>query len=283
MNFAFFSANLHHFISSIPFEDHEDLFLRFKKYHSARNPAEYRAKVAGLDRHMPAGILAVFHLGHHELLPLYLAEAGIDFDILISRKVYHKYEDRLMKHQKTFKLTARHFNFLFAEDANVIFSLRKSLHAGKHILLFADGNLGSDAPPGQLLPLAFFERILHVRTGIAFISYLLRVPIYPLLDQECNGTIEITAQPKLFPSVRQTRADYIKDAMQQLFDLLSHRLNESCTDWGCWDYLHRNGMLRLEEPSEILPRYSLHKYITVFSAGEKLFALDRENYNIYII
>jgi len=122
-----------------------------------------------------------------------------------------------------------------------------------------------------------------VRTGIAFISYLLRVPIYPLLDEECNGTIEITAQPILFPAVRQTRADYIKDAMQQLFDLLSHRLNESCTDWGCWDYLHRNGMLRLEEPSEILPRYSLHKYITVFSAGEKLFALDRENYNIYII
>ncbi|MGB3063907.1 hypothetical protein [Sphingobacterium thalpophilum] len=283
MDFAFFSANLHHFVPSIPWEDHRYLFLTYKKYHSARNPAEYTAEILGLQPNMPAGILAVFHLGQHELLPLFLADAGLDFDILISKKVYWKYETSLNRHRTLFGQADRQFNFLFAEDQRVILQIRSSLRAGRHILVFADGNLGTADAESTLLPVSFFESTLSVRQGIGFISHVLQVPVYPVFDQLSDDLVRISLQPPICPDPEVARHVYIRDCMQLLFAQLSDRLNQQWTDWACWEYLHHNGMLCLRTAMAPPPGKVDIRHVSLFKLETKLFLLDRRDYNIFVV
>lgn len=283
MNFAFFSANLHHYVPAIPWEDHNKLYSIFKRYHIARNPENYTPTIAGLNTLSQAGILTGFHLGQHELLPLYLARAGIDFDILISKKVYQKYQHSLNLHRAAFGLSDRHFNFLFAEDRHTLLRIRRSLYSGRHILMFADGNMGADDSDGLLVPVSFFKELLYVRRGIAFMSHLLQVPVYPILDELSSDIVKIDIQQPIWPSFEIARTDYIQQCMQQLFDILSDRLNGRWADWACWDYLHRNGMLCLIESADILGDLLSPEHTFAFTKGSKTFILDRLNYNIFVI
>nr|WP_288808707.1 hypothetical protein [uncultured Sphingobacterium sp.] len=283
MNFAFFSANLHHYVPSIPWEDHNELYAIFKRYHTARNPERYMSTIEGLNGLTQAGILTGFHLGQHELLPLYLARAGIDFDILISKKVYQKYQNHLNAHRASFDDADRHFDFLFAEDKYMVLRIKRSLYSGRHILVFADGNIGANDIDGLFVPVSFFYKELHVRRGVAFISHLLQVPVYPVLDQLTDEMVKITIQQPIHPSFELARTDYIRECMQRIFDVLSERLNDKWMDWGCWDYLHQNGMLRLNGCEDVSGKLLSPEHTFAFRKGAKTFILDRFNYNIFIL
>jgi hypothetical protein len=283
MNYAFFSANLHHYVPSIPWEEHNALYSIFRKYHIPRNPALYGATITGLDKMTRAGILTGFHLGQHELLPLYLAGAGIDFDILISKKVYQKYRHSLNLHRTSLEVADRHVDFLFAEDKYIVLQMKRALYSGRHILVFADGNLGTGDIDGLLVTVSFFNEKLYVRRGIAFISHLLQVPIYPILDKLAGDNVNIAIQQPIYPTFEVGRTDYIQDCMQQLFDLLSDRLNGKWADWACWDYLHRNGMLCLNDSEDASIELLNPEHTFSFHVESKTFILDRLNYNIFVI
>lgn len=283
MNFAFFSANLHHYVSTIPWEEHMNLYTIFKKYHTARDPTLYSVLLDGLGHIQEPGILVAFHLGQHELIPLYLADAGLVFDILISKTVFERYKGSLVRHQGIFDQEGRRFNFIFAEDKHVLFSLRKTLREGRHLLIFADGNLGTTKKKSPLLSVDFFAGKLNVRTGAAFLSYILQVPIYPILDELDDYVVKISIRQKIAPNPDDSRKKYIAVAMQHLFDLLSDRLKDCWMNWACWDFLHHNEMLSLPPCNPVLSQDIDYKCSIVFKYGHNDYLLDRFNYNIFVI
>lgn len=280
MDFAFFSANLHHFVPSIPWTEYESLYSIFNGYHKPRNHNQYTVDITGSEQLETTGILAVFHLGQHELLPLFLAQAGIEFDILISRNVFERHNHSLRAHRDAFGSHNKRFNFLFAEDRNIVLDLRRSLRAGRHVLVFADGNLGSENMRLNMIGVDFLAAQLQVRTGIAFLSHLLQVPVYPIVDQLKAQQLQIKFETSIWPWQNESRTRYITCCMQQLFNKLEKRLRGQWTDWSCWNSMHRNGMLLLKNKD--LPLGGQQDEGTIrFECADHHYLLDRENYRLY--
>lgn len=280
MDFAFFSANLHHYVPSIPWTKHESLYSIFNGYHKPRNHNLYTADIIGANQLRTSGILVAFHLGQHELLPVYLAQMGLEFDILISRNVYARHDQSLRAHQDALGKAGKRFNFLFAEDRNIVFELRRSLRAERHVLIFADGNLGSENMRLNMDRVNFLAAQLQVRTGIAFLSHLLQVPVYPIIDQLKAQKLRIRFGTSIWVRNGESRTSYVQRCMQELFDRLAKRLDRHWTDWGCWNHMHRNGMLFLKNKN--MPLNGEENEGTIrFDCAKHRFLLDRENYQLY--
>src|SRR5690606_7219915 len=246
LNFTFFSANIHRFAPHIGWDKHEELYKQFKAFHTVADKWETKVNIKTSGDLKKAGILTVFHLGNHEILPVALARYGLDFDILLSRDVYKRFAAVLQRHQAYFQRQGKSVNFLFAEENGVIFKLKKSILENRHILIFADGNLGSGDHRAKMLPVSFMNGKLWVKSGIAFLSYLLQIPVYVLLDDMRKEELVIDIQSPIEIRAEEKGGIFIQRCMQEIYDRLATRLEQRLFHWACWASLHTNGMFKEE-------------------------------------
>src|SRR5690606_15769080 len=89
---AFFSANLHYFLPHISQSSHEEIFRRWKSYHTSTNYKNISFPEIDRLKKSPVGIIALYHLGSHLHIINYLAAVGITFDIVITKGLKQNYE-----------------------------------------------------------------------------------------------------------------------------------------------------------------------------------------------
>jgi hypothetical protein len=243
---AFFSANLHRYRPDIPWETHELLYEKFVHYHKplplAKEPQAPRIQGHSITK---LGIITLFHLGDHALLPTLLLQAGIPFDLVLSEQVYQKY-------RQLFAPLSKQRNCLLAEDPTLLLKLRRSLQQDRHILIYADGHAGVQPHPKALIAVPFFEHQLSVRKGIAYMQHLFQVPIYPLINQGTHAQPSLFAHPPIWPSHNgKPKEQELLQTMTKLYATLQARLHapESCIHWSGWGDMHLQGMLHLPSTS----------------------------------
>lgn len=243
--FALFSAHIHHFLPTIPWSEHENLYQRFETYHKPKqrelSTVEYKPHMQAFLQLEPA-LLCLYHLGNHFETVLALGKVGLSFDLLLDREVYTRYESTFLTLKMQLQSNGSAYRFLFSDDRAVLLRMRTALQEKRHVVVFADGNSGTAAGNKDLrTAVRFLGGSLRVKQGIAMISHVLQVPIIPLAVKERRGVYTLSTGERIDPCMWDDRQDFIVYGMQSLYDRLEKKVAERPWIWECWGYLHENG------------------------------------------
>lgn len=238
--FALFSANLHRYLPVIPWADHPQLYQQYTEYHQPRTLYDRSAwETTVLDPYMTTGprILCLYHLGYHAQLPRVLADNGLRFDVLMDRKVFEEQRELLEHLRDDMNGNENTYRFLFSDNPAVLLQVRTTLQQGRHLVVFADGNSGTDTALANRQEVDFLNSRLAVRKGIALISHLMMTPVIPISHRMQGQKIQLIVGGAIFPA-DTPRGEYIGACMQALYGFLSRELTAQPWLWECWSYLH---------------------------------------------
>lgn len=283
--FALFSAHIHHFMPHIAWGEHPELYREWGSYHQPRPvyPDEHwdTSAVGHLAGSAPC-IICLYHLGYHGQIPLLLKDMGLHFDLILDRQVYVRQRSMLEEMQRYMQAQGKDYRLLMSDDPRVLLQVRSALRAGKHILVFPDGNSGTREELSSKVKIGFLSGTLLVRQGIARISHLLQVPIVPM-SHECfaNGKL-LKAGPSIFPSPARTADEYVHEAMTSLYQYLAQQVEVHPPLWESWGYLDRLRCLQIskEGPPRGAVAESLEARVQVELLGH-LGYFDRATYRYY--
>lgn len=285
LDFALFSATIYRFFPHLSWETHERLFEEYLTYHSRYNyKIEDVEPIRGKFPEQP-GLLTTFHLGNHVQIPYALVEANIDFDILIDRSIYYRYEEPLKRaNESLVQKGKKPVQFYFSDDPKLIFRIKELIHAGRHLLIFADGNGGQRLkdPKQELVKVPFFASHLWVRKGIPVLAKLFNIPIYPLMPETYKTCSFLEFTAPLYPLKTLTYEDAILSIMRSLYQQLEEFIASNPMLWECWSYLYRNGMIQVDEESKPInykPAFSGKHMLKIFHQGENLW-VDRKHFAV---
>lgn len=229
-----------------------EFYKEFKLYQELANLdqesqyAHHAVEIKGLlPRKNEACIYCSFHLGSYRLPNFILVKEEVDFTLLISeddlsrsRDIYIDFFELLKKQcQKEAS-----FSVINAEDPRIGIQMIRALKEGNSLMVYLDGNTGvggMSRKDDKLMPINFLGKTILARKGIAYISYLLNVPIIPIVSYRTNllnATVEFL--PALRPDKSIEKETFTKQTTQHLFDIFSTYLLEYPTQWETWHYVN---------------------------------------------
>jgi len=275
---AFFSANLHYFLPHISQNCHEEIFRRWKSYHTSTSYKNISFPEIDRLKKSQVGIIALYHLGSHLQNINYLAAVGVKFDIVITKSLTQKYQAYFNALIEKNKLNFQP-KFLDAQDPYVLLKVRNSIFEQKYVIIFADGFMGSDSKSKDLLPVNFFKKKLYVRKGIAFISFILSLNIYPIVQRNNGNNTVLRLQSIIRPRPQENKDGYAIRCMNDLFYILKQTIKDKLYLWECWSYLHRYHTLQINPSSgkKIAPKSDMKRIII----GNKTLYFDIINYRFF--
>lgn len=183
---------------------------------------------------VPSLILG-FHFGEFRKLPVQLMAAGIPICMLIARSVYEQ-------HVQVFSFLMNnkrkgHITFVEAEDPNLFYKLKQFRSRGYWIWAYLDGAKGVHASTSlkdnKVTDVSFGSTWLKIRTGITDIAYLLKIPVFTMIDGDSLPLISRAAD---FVS----RKMFSENTINQSMGLLASRIKSQPANWECWCYLHED-------------------------------------------
>lgn len=252
-DYALFSANIHYFMPALDWVLHEGIYRDWQVYHAAKpfaaggqwDTVAVESVVAG----QPA-IICLYHLGYHGQIPLALAAAGLQFDILLDRKVYALQQVELLRLQAKMQCNGNSYRFLFSDDPQVLLQARSAIRQGRHLLIFADGNSGAGDKASRV-SVRFLAGELAVRQGIALLSYLLKVPIVPVSHRPAVDGMTLFTGKRIDAAGYTDRRLYISTAMQALYDFLAAQIINQPHVWESWNYLQEMDCFEIKEAERL--------------------------------
>ncbi|MDF2850000.1 MAG: hypothetical protein K0S31_685 [Sphingobacterium multivorum] len=240
-NYALFSAHLHRYMPELKWEQHQFIYEQWHHYHSPKTLQSnfiWNSDAINELREAEPSILVVYHLGMHAYIPQVLAENNIQYDLLMDRKVFEKHGEHMSALRDVCHEKGTTYRFLMSDDPSVLLKARTTIRAGRHLLIFADGNSGTTDTLDRKLKINFLKSSIYVRKGIAILSFLLQLPIVPLSHTVKNGCHYLFSDETIHRTKHEKREDYLLRSMQLLFQFLAHQIKDEPWRWECWAYLH---------------------------------------------
>ena len=275
---AFFSANLHYFLPHISKNSSQEIFKRWKSYHTSNSYMNISFPEMDRLKKSPVGVIALYHLGSHLQIINYLALVGIKFDILITKGLTLKYQTYFNSLIEKNKLSFQP-KFLDAQDPYVLLKVRNSILEQRYVIIFVDGFVGSVSKSKDLLPVNFFRKKLYVRKGIAFISFILSLNIYPIIQRNNGQNTVLLLESTIRARPNENKDEYAERCMNYLFYILKRKIKDKLHLWECWSYLHRYHTIQIDTSSsrKIAPKSEMKK----INIGHKTLYFDISNYRFF--
>ncbi|RKF41946.1 hypothetical protein BCY89_00055 [Sphingobacterium siyangense] len=241
-NFALFSANLHQYLPDMHWGVHDLVYEVWKTVHQPKKiqPDETwdTACLSDLKQASPR-IICLYHLGMHAQLPKVLADAGISFDLLLDRRVFENQKAQLLAVQSDLQSQGSGYRFLMSDDPQVLLKARQSIRQGRHLLVFADGNSGTGESLDKKVCIKFMDGNFYARAGIAWLSYILHIPVLPISHSEMKPGYRLLLGTEIAPFLNEHRSEYAQRCLFELYDFLAAQIRKSPWQWACWGYLHQ--------------------------------------------
>ncbi len=240
--FALFSANIHHFFSHLSWNSHPLIYNKWIEYHKPKrikleNSWDLSDLLPQIADH--PSILCLYHLGYHAQIPNAFADQDVCFDILMDRYVFESHQKEINQMKFNLKHKDSNYRFLFSDDPQVLVKARSTLSQGRHLVIFADGNSGTQKDSiTNRVEVNFCGNKINVRKGIAVLSYLLKAPIIPLTHLKKTKKFKIVLGNIIKPNDYQKSKEYIINAMQYLYSFLELQIIKEPYKWESWNYLH---------------------------------------------
>lgn len=282
LEFARFSTALYQYRADIPLAQHESIFQDACAYQALAAVEEScpwwqgRLQSENPPRYLlgRTSIIATFHTGSYRLLPRWLHMHGIPFSLVVSRTVNLSQGRRF--HALAGNPVPEIFDIIDAEDPSALLSMRRALCAGRHLLIYTDGNTGARPLSAKhSVDIPFLDSHLRVRTGLANLAYLANAPIVPVIQQRrCYGDSPFKFQQPIQASHHEKRAHFAQNIMLRLYRMLEQELHEDPAQWENWFHL-RPFSQPTAESERVLSGSADAAWITVCS-GEDVYRVDRK-------
>jgi len=136
-------------------------------------------------------------------------------------------------------------NLLCVDDPGFAWKVAKALRRGEIVLVFVDGNTGSDGPWGNKSKtvIEFLNFPIAVKNGVARLAVTFGVPLLSILAprRTDNSGQVVFGEPIIPPTKlsRDAKEVFVQDAMQSLYDHLAEAVLESPEQWESSRSFHR--------------------------------------------
>ena len=189
------------------------------------------------DSFLTPKIYCSFHFGSFKIINCILYEKDIDFvvvanasiisDIGMSMKHLNEEENARTNKKNTFE-------FIDAQSNSAIIQMIRTLRDGKSLVIYTDGanGLGGFARNDEkVLKINFSNVKIFARTGVAFLSHFLNIPIVPVLSWRGKDFEKIYI--KFYRSISPfgEREYYITDTTQRLWKILENKFLKYPSQW----------------------------------------------------
>ncbi len=119
----------------------------------------------------------------------------------------------------------------------------RALRRGEAVMFDVDGNIGVGGEGRTLeetMTLPFLGRKIHVRSGVAYLSYRTGAPIVPLIPLwGTEGQPELHFYDPIIPEENETLEEFAEQSLRQLYGLLEQKLLERPEQWEMWPYFFK--------------------------------------------
>lgn len=300
--YAYFSANLAHFMPLLGWDRHEQLYHQFREQH-AINALEAQE----MDREFPQqivgweglrtkltaqpGIICTFHFGAYQLINYLLLRDKLKFALLVGDEVLSSWDTRypkLMEQMQQGEKEGR-FQLLNADEQTALRRIYRLVQAGYLVVIYADGLTGTDTNKTKnRVRINFLGQRIHVPGGAATLAHGLQCPIYPLLAVRKEMEIVLETIEPIMPTVVSARADFVKTATTELFGFLSAFLMHAPQQWSVWTQLQRllqneQALIVVDELNDDIQHLDKKRYglLCEEKAGNNYFLLNKCNYQLF--
>lgn len=237
-------------------------------------------------------IYATFHVGSYRTINHLLLCRNINYCLAVSNRVleeqgnaYRSLHQQLIDEGKS----SSRFEIIDAEDKASVIRMIRFVKQGYSLLLYMDGNSGiggMSRSDDKLIIAKFFNTVIHVRKGIAYMSHLLKLPIVPILSNyDERGKIHYQILDKIEPADIADRDEFVAVTTQKLWSLFEDHLSHHWFQWEGWLYInefisHHEVEEQAAETGEYLT-FNSNRYDTYYQ--DKHYIFDKAKASSYPI
>ena len=292
-SFTFFSANVLHFMPDSNAIEHEHAFKQLCLHQHLSHRDEHhrnldeQVSIRGLDNsffkriRLTPGIICTYHLGSYRLINRLLAAAQVPFSLVVNTRVFQEEANCFQDGFEKVSGSAG-FNIIDAEKPNAFISMAKAIKKGHNLVIYVDGNTGSNSKTSNNVTVDFMAGQLSVRKGVAVLANLLKCPIYPVsCTRSSLDAIDYEIHEPISPPRVEERLYFVEETMQKLYGNLERLLQKDPFQWECWLYLHQYMVSIKQSPrmiSATVEELTDSRLWGVFKEGETCFALDKRRF-----
>ncbi|ELR69765.1 hypothetical protein C900_04612 [Fulvivirga imtechensis AK7] len=243
-----------------------------------------------LDRDRPPRIFVTFHFGSYRLINALLIKNGIKFKTLTITGFILSSQ---AQYQQNFDILAAQYQFpygmeiLDAKNPKILFEIIRAVKDGYSIVIFQDGNAGTDGiteDNKNLQNVNFLNRELKARKGVAYMSYLTKAPVAPLLIPRVGNKYVAYFLREIKPEENEEREDYCDRLLKTLYGNLEKYVQLYPAQWDGWFNLQKYIVKgsRTDTMVKFEPEKAFHfnnKGFIPFKDKQEHFLLDIVTYN----
>lgn len=191
-------------------------------------------------------IICTFHTGSYRMINHYLLKCcPIPHSILISEEAEKAESPNFRQKIQGMALPDEmELKTIVADQPYSALQIIRSLAAGRHVLAYLDGNLGSstaDTGRDPRVDMNFFGLPIHVRFGLAYLAHRAGVPLIGILairSPDLGNTFRIfhmISEPNLLHSDPHVFAGQVT---KKMYLDLENLLKKEPWQWDMWFHLH---------------------------------------------
>lgn len=302
--YAYFSANLKHFMPLLDWDKHRLLYHQFREY-NARNAldvqfmdGEFPLPIIGWEHFRSKlehqhGIVCTFHFGAYQLINHLLLRDEIKFALLVGDEVQSTWDRRypnLMEQMEVGEREGR-FKLLNASRPAALKGIFNLVKDGYQLVIYADGLTGAGtADTKNLVEISFLGQQIYVPSGTATLAQRLQCPIYPLLAVRKESEIVLEIREPIVSASDLSRTDFVRVTTTALFGFLSKFLMHAPQQWTVWTQLQRllspeRGLICMDDLNHDTPYPDSQQYGLIHQDTDdgKYFLMDKRNYQVYAL
>lgn len=295
--FHFFSANMSYFAKKKYSESmYKDLYKELLGYRILQgidvNLYNGLNEVKGfkkIDIKEPA-IFVSFHVGAYRSFLALLIKNNIDIVLLMDANTYQKrleIEEQYKNIKELFNSTSDLIIFP-ADKPDLALQLMITTKKGYSVLAFVDGNngLGGVFNQKNSLKVNFMGKNIRVRQGLARLSHILSLKIFPIVSHYENLMQQWSFYSPISPDKKGNIDEYSAHTMQKLYDILEQYVDKYPMQWDGWLYMHKFMTDQIEAKKakgvySVKINYKLNRNIGLFSSNGKHYLLNKQNYKVF--
>ena len=249
------SAGLYNFLPDIEFENHESIFenILFHQKRGIENQKNFshldQAEILGLKQvnnsyKLHQSIFCSFHLGSYRLINLFLIKNKIAYTLVISKRLLKEQgNDYLDFYIKQCDRDVVGFEVIDADSPTSTMNMVKHLKNGRSLLIYTDGNLGSGVDiknSRNTCLIDFMSQKIYARTGVAYLSYILNIPIIPVFSYLSTKNKDVLKfEKQIMPDLKSTKLEYCKYVTSLIYGNAEALIRRYPDQWEGWLYLHK--------------------------------------------
>ena len=195
--------------------------------------------INSLKQEYGGALVALFHFGNHRDILVDMVATNIKVVAPIAGRSYYHLKELATEISAE---QADKLQLVEVEEEKVSRELIKSLRKGSVGAIYVDGNMGPETPHNSktkgCVTVKFLNQEINVKTGIARLATLLKLPILPIfsIPQLEQQPIVTFGQPIIFNSKESNSAQAV---MQNLYEQLATHVLQTPAQWEYMMCLHR--------------------------------------------